>query len=221
MNRKDYNILKCTLVILSMFIIPALLTIIFNKYINNIFLSQVLANIVFLVLLVLLYYKELKEDYLVFKKNKLGSTIGLFNYFFIAIVVVYILNYIIYLLVGDISINETVVRSTILNSPYTSFVSVVLLTPIIEEIVFRKSITLCTKNVMLGSALCGIIFGLAHVIGYMDNPLNFLYIIPYGVFGFVFGYMNYKSNTVFSSTFYHMLNNFVNIIILLIGGNVI
>ena len=55
--------------------------------------------------------------------------------------------------------------------------------------------------------MSGLIFGMAHVIGQTESLIDFMYIIPYSIPGFVFGYIFVKTNNIFSSVCMHTFHN--------------
>lgn len=89
------------------------------------------------------------------------------------------------------------------------FLLLCVLTPIVEELVFRKATYgLIEKRfgsipAIIGS---GLIFGFMHVLAYMD----FIQAIPYVAMGLVFGYIYYRSKkNIYVTIGVHFINNFI------------
>ena len=91
-------------------------------------------------------------------------------------------------------------------APIIMLITAGIIGPINEELIFRKCFKNILKNKWFFILISGIVFGYLHVSG--ANSLNqFLYIIPYSSLGIAFATTYYKTNTVFSSIFVHMLHN--------------
>ena len=99
----------------------------------------------------------------------------------------------------------------------THSIIIVLIAPFLEEIVFRLSFNKMTKNPKLYAIITGVIFGTAHVISSLSNPLMILLTIPYSAMGIALGYAYKKTDTIFSSLAMHMLHNSFSLIIIIIG----
>lgn len=157
----------------------------------------------------LLYGKELKQEWKNFKKNK-GDNIDIaIKYYFIGLGIMIISNILIssILQLGN-SQNEVRVQSMIKSSPILMLICVGVFAPIVEEILFRKTFKNVFKKKYVFIFISGLIFGLLHVIGYkLKTPLELLYIIPYGALGLFFALMDYKVDSIFPSIFMHMFHN--------------
>ena len=104
--------------------------------------------------------------------------------------------------------NEKNVQSMIHSSPFVMLICAGLFAPIVEELIFRKSFKNVFSNKWVFVIISGLIFGGLHVIDYtFQNPLEILYILPYGILGGTFAYMDYEMNSVFPSITMHMLHN--------------
>ena len=158
----------------------------------------------------LIYRKDLKEDWKIFKSNlaenfNIGTT-----YWFIGILVMVVSNnIIIHFLDGAQPGNEQAVQSMIDVIPWAMVISAGFLAPINEEIVFRKSLKDIIKNKYFFVILSGLMFGLAHVIGNTNSWVDWLYVIPYGALGVSFAASYQKTNTVFTPICIHMLHNLI------------
>lgn len=171
-------------------------------------LALITMDIVPVFVLYYIYQKELKKEFVIFKDNFIKFTEENVKYWLLGLVLMSVSNYLITLLTkSEISNNEEIVRSMISVFPLYSIVSIVFIAPFVEEIVFRKTFKEAIKNKYLFIILSGIAFGLIHVISTYETLIDLLYIIPYGIFGSVFAYMYYKTNTIFSSMSMHFIHN--------------
>ncbi len=174
-------------------------------------LLTIFSDICVLIIALLLYGKELKAEWKAFKK-KPGENFDIaIKYYFIGLGIMIgsniIINY--FLKLGN-SQNETLIQGMIKTSPWLMLLFAGLFAPIIEEIVFRKSLKNVFKNKYLFIFISGFVFGLLHIIGYdLKTPLELLYIIPYGALGLMFALMDYKINSTYPSIFMHMFHNTV------------
>ena len=121
------------------------------------------------------------------------------------------------------------------NSPLAMFLMffvIVIMAPIVEELIFRKSIFKLIKNQNLALIVSSLIFGSLHVISgtiiaatlllqgdgtYLDVILELVFIIQYSLAGLGFGIAYIKSGkNVCSTIFSHMLNNGLSYIMMVL-----
>ena len=107
----------------------------------------------------------------------------------------------------ELSNNEQAVRSIADTLPIYSVLSVCICAPIIEELIYRKTIKNIFINKTLAIIASGLIFGLAHVVGTYQSLQDLLYIIPYGSFGAVFMYIFIDSKNIWSTITIHFMHN--------------
>ena len=163
-----------------------------------------------------LYRKDLKKEFKIFKNNFLKTFLFSIKWWLLGLVLMALSNIILQLLFHATSNNENQIQKLLGTMPiYVATVSCIC-APIIEEMIFRKSLKKCFKSPYLFIVASGLIFGLLHVLT-SKNIYEFLYIIPYGLFGSVFAYIYYKTKTIFSTISIHMIHNTILIIISLIG----
>ncbi len=65
--------------------------------------------------------------------------------------------------------------------------------------------------------MSGIVFGALHVLGAIETPYDFLYIIPYSMLGISLAKIYYETNNIFSTIFMHAFHNALVITIVLAG----
>lgn len=155
--------------------------------------------------------KELKIKYKLFFKNY-------FLYWFLLLFLMISSNIIIQAIYpNSIAGNEESFRKIFMIAPIYSFIKASLLSPIMEELVFRMGIRNIFKNKYIFILASGTIFGLLHVIGNVNNPYDYLYLIPYSLPGFILAYVYYKSDNIFTSLFIHFIHNTFLLILQIIG----
>ena len=174
--------------------------------------------------MILIYHKELKKDFINFKNNFKEYFSKYNKYWLIMIFLMTISSGFVSIFTNGISQNETLIRNTMKsNIPYFIYtcISCSLIAPIMEEIVFRKSIKKIIPTKYLFIIISGLLFGSMHVLGLVENPFDYLYILPYSIPGFVLAYTYEKSNNIFVPIAIHFFHNTVLLIIqifLMLGG---
>lgn len=165
------------------------------------------SSFVILVCLTLLYRKELKKEWSIFKKKLADNMdVGL-KYWLLGLAGMMISNIVLSIIFqNDGADNEQLVQQMITALPILMFFSAGFIAPIVEEITFRKVFRDNIKKDILFILVSGIFFGFLHVF-LADNLGQFLYIIPYSSLGISFAMMYQKTNTVFTSISMHMMHN--------------
>ena len=161
-----------------------------------------------------------------FQKNYKKYIPKAFNYwlkgYFIMIVTNYILNY---LLKTGQSVNELENIALLKNNLLAHSITIILIAPFLEELVFRLSFNKISNNKHIFSFITGTIFGFIHIISSLSlkNPLNILLLIPYSAMGIALGYAYKETNNIFTSLIMHITHNLISllIIILSIKGGII
>ena len=161
-----------------------------------------------LITLVLIYKDDLKNDLKNYKENFIDNLDKYVKLYMLALILMTLTDTIITAITGkELSNNEQAVRSIADTLPIYSALSVCICAPIVEELIYRKTI----KNIFINNTLAiiasGLIFGLAHVIGTYQSLQDLLYIIPYGSFGAVFMYIFIDSKNIWSTITIHFMHN--------------
>lgn len=204
------------------------------SYLNLIL--QIIINGIAVVGVVILMWKPFKEDL----KRINGKT---FAYGAMGLGLLYAGNSIgtIFLTLIDVpdwkegSTNQEAIEQMFGTSPLNIiilFFVIVIIAPILEELVFRKSIFKLFKNRYLALIVSSLAFGLLHVISgamvvlteilngqayYLDFILELIYVIPYSLMGLGIGIAYMKSsNNIVAPMFAHMLNNLLSFILSLV-----
>ena len=157
---------------------------------------------------------DLKEKFSDFKDNFKSYFDKYIRYYILGLILMSFSNVIVgFITNSDISNNEEVIRKITNILPIYSLISTCLCAPIIEELLYRKTIGDIFNNKWLGIIIGGLLFGGAHVIGTYTNILDVLYVIPYGVLGSVFMYIYYDSDNIYNTMFLHFMHNSILMIL--------
>ena len=190
-------------------IIPILL---FNIDVENYTASDLaivntVTDIILLIILIALYHKELIDEFKSFKKNYKNDLDTGLKYWVVGLIVMCVSNIIIGLITPlNTSSNEEAVQGLITATPYLMLLTAGIIAPITEELTFRKGISKIFKNKWVYAIASGLIFGFLHVMG-SSNPLEYLYIIPYGSLGFFFALTCYETKNIYPSICMHAIHN--------------
>lgn len=190
------------------------------QYINGMIFKEtnqftmMIPVVILIIGLIVIFKKDLLNDFKSFKENYANNLMIAFKYWIIGYLLMYITNAILILLIGNISSNETNVELVINQMPIYALFIICLLGPIEEEIVFRLNFRKTIKNDTLFCLITGLIFGLSHVVGYA--PIEFFYLIPYGIMGYFFAKGYTETKSIFTSISIHMMHNIFMVIIILV-----
>ena len=185
-----------------------------NQVIYLLFIS-----IFMLFIIIFAYYKEIRKEFKDFRLNFKSYFNDYKKYWPIMIVLMTLSSVFISFFTPDIAQNEEVIRETLHRSvPYFIYtcISCSFIAPLMEELVFRKSIKKIVPKSYLFIVVSGLVFGSMHVIGQTSNIVDYLYILSYSVPGFVLAYTYDKSDNIFVSTSIHFFHNTILLIIQII-----
>lgn len=202
------------LVILSYFLIPTYIKYVV-AYLANGSLSEeisvilsIIIEILTLAVILLIFNKRIKENYVDLKKNHKKYFSKYFKFYLIGLAVMYISNAIlIFGLNGGLAGNEESIRSILLVHPIYVYISAVLIAPSVEELVFRSAIKNIIPNSILYILCSGLIFGVMHLVGNITSIIDLLYIIPYSSLGIAFAYIYSKTDNIFVTMMLHTMHN--------------
>ena len=187
----------------------------FNLDIDNLSKSmQVIlstfSSICMLIIFIIIYHKDLKEDFIKFKNNFLENLdIGL-KYWLYGLIIMIISNLILmFIFKSGGADNENIVQEMLKTLPWLMFINAGIIAPINEEIVFRKTLKDVIADKWFLVCMSFLLFGGAHIINTATTLIDYLYIIPYGALGGAFALAYYKSDTIYTSIFMHMFHNLI------------
>ena len=164
-------------------------------------------ELVFILVLFIAHRKRFINDFKDYIKNFKDYVKKYFEYWSLAFGLMIVSNFVIVTLFPDsVANNQENVNNIFGIAPVYMIISAVIFAPIVEETIFRLSIRNFIKNDKLFIFISGIIFGGLHVLG-SENLVNYIYIIPYSIPGFVFAYTLVKSKNIFVPMSLHFFHN--------------
>lgn len=224
MKKQILNILKSIGIILLLILFSSFFFSIFNINPNEIsdkkyILYLTCSNIIILCIFIYIYRKTLLKDAKNFFKNFSQNIETSLKYWLIGFIIMIVSNlFITFILNKTIAGNEEEVRNYINIMPILMIINTVIYAPITEELAFRKGIKDVIKNKWIYILTSGLIFGMMHIISYINSPIDLIYLIPYGSLGIAFSMLYYKTNNIFSTITMHALHNSLAVAIYLIGA---
>jgi len=165
-------------------------------------------------LLVIMFHKDIVVGWKNMKKKKFKPLETGFIYWFCGLMIMVISNFLLsYFNSGNTSVNEESVRTLLKTAPLLSGISISILAPTIEELVFRQSFGDIFKNKWIYVCTSGLLFGALHVfINPIYSLIDVLYLIPYCSMGIAFACAYYKTKNILSPLLMHIIHNFLNIL---------
>lgn len=215
-KEKFWGVMKGFGTIILYFILTGIFAFLFRDFLTSpnktvVGISQVLVYLLILIILCLIYHKRLIHDFKNFKKDNLNIAV---KNWLIGLALMMASNIIITWIIGDIAANETANRELLTRLPISSFFTMVIIAPLIEEITFRASFKQGFDKWYTFALTTGLLFGLAHIADF--KLLELLFIIPYSSLGFFFAKAFYETNNIFTSYIAHLIHNGLVILTLLL-----
>lgn len=176
----------------------------------GLFIAQLVAEIIVMLVIIWPYIDEIKsgiKDYIEHSKEYFKKY---FKYWIFIMIVMALSNYLVAFLKGNIeatAVNEAEIRSQFEQNPIYIYISAVLIAPIVEELIFRRSIRSFFPTDKIFIIVSGFVFGALHLMTGMESLIDLLYIIPYGVPGMVFAYIYTKTNNITVPISMHIMHN--------------
>lgn len=155
----------------------------------------------------------LKRDFIAFKKNfktylaYIAPKLGIFALVYLVVAIALML------VVGEISTNQQELNSMPIA---VTAVLAIGIAPFLEEVTFRGLLKKILGNNKLYLIVSSIIFGLLHVMFAEENWINYLYIIPYAMLGFLFAKIYSKTDNIFTNMFMHCAWNTMAVVLMLV-----
>ena len=170
------------------------------------------SNICTLIIIVIIYRKIIINDLKKFKninKKELNKNIIFcLKYWILNLLIMYIFIYIMHAFGLNDSINNYNVKKLIKVNPIIMGINVMLISTIIEEIIFRLSFKTVFKDKIPFILISGIIFGGLHVLS-INSLIDLIYLIPYCTSGIILGYIYFETDNIFYSYFVHAFHNLI------------
>lgn len=199
-------------------LLPSLLSSSFLFFIKDKKILTLLTYTLCTLFFLFYYQKELIKEWKTFRKNFLAFLKKALLYWLIATIIMIVSNRILSFFSIPL-INQEENINLIKEMPLIETIILIILTPIMEEIVFRKSFNKAFNNNSSYLLFTSLLFAFLHIVTSLQNPLALLYLIPFTSLGFAFGFTYKKTNNVFPSIFIHAFHNIITLIdIFLLGG---
>jgi hypothetical protein len=199
----SYLILTVITILLSLLNIDIVKTSNLIKYI--ILLTM---DILYIVFLLIIFNKNLKEKFKNFKKNFSEYIDTGIKYWIIGLLGMIVSNKLIIAFTpAEMAQNESAVRELFDLAPIYTAIGTVFFAPIVEELIFRKTIRNLINTKWLYVVFSGFIFGAVHVVSSLTSFYDFFFIIPYGALGTAFAYAYYKTDNIFVPITLHAIHN--------------
>ena len=176
---------------------------------------QILVYLILFLVLALIYHKRLIHDLKEFKKEYVFIA---FKNWMIGLGAMFIANIVISSFGGGLATNEEANRNLLAMYPISSFISMVFLGPIIEEITFRASFKKAFSKWYTFAIVTSLLFGAAHIQTFFVayDFIELLYLIPYSALGFFFAKAFYETDNIYTSYLAHLFHNGMCVILLLL-----
>ena len=228
-NINTKELIKGLLVICSYFLLTIILQIPFIflyqlKLINEEIL-YILLYLSLSIVFILYYKKDIINNYKDFKKNYKEILKITFNYWIKGLFIMLLSSFIISFLPIPTSTTNQESNITMLKTmPIVETLIAVVFAPIIEELVFRRSLKKFTNNKHLYAYTSGLIFALIHIISSIQSISDLtmlIHIVPYSAVGIAFGYAYEKTDNIYGTIILHSIHNAISLIELIIIGGII
>ena len=219
---KVFEFLKGIGIIVLYFAISIIASLLLRDYYysENIWIASLAQIAIYLVLFLVLgaiYHKRLIRDFKNFKSEYVG--IALKNWI-IGLGAMFICNIIVSSIAGGVASNEEANRSLVASYPVSSFITMVFLGPIVEEITFRASFKKAFSKWYTFALVTALLFGSAHIQTFFvtGDVMELAYLLPYSALGFFFAKAFYETDNVYTSYLAHMFHNGMCVVLLFILG---
>ena len=214
---KDYKyIIKLISSIFIFLFISIFYSVINIKYTHlNSNVIYLINSFTILICLILVYFKEIKEDIKNFKLKNLSISL---KYYIIGLTIYFIYQLIISkTITNNIPSNEEMVRNLFKSNIFIAFISACFLAPILEEILFRFTLFKCTNNKYIFLLTSSILFSLFHVTN-LQSIVQIFFLCSYLILSFTLSYILYKSKNICNSILVHSIHNLFMTLLLFLGG---
>lgn len=175
---------------------------------NNLYI-KIISLLILILISLLMYRKDLFDDWKIFKKTyKEDLHLG-FTYWFVALIVMVSSNFLLSKAGLSMPSNEASVRDMLVGSPFLSTLIIVILSPLLEELIFRQSFYKAFNNKTVFIIISSFLFGAMHITAGFKSFYEFFFLIPYMAMGFAFAFTMYKTKSLYPSVIIHIFHNFL------------
>lgn len=165
------------------------------------------------ILLLVVFYKDLKRDIKYFFKYFREYNSYVFKMYLFSLLFLLIITVAIRLTVNiDTSTNQAELAKQFKDTPILIGLLSIIYAPFVEEILFRGIIRKFINNKYLFIIVSGLLFGVAHVIDDFKSIGELLYILVYGSLGCFLAAVYNKTNNIFTNMYFHFIQNTLAVI---------
>lgn len=184
-------------------------------------------HVLIMLFLIFLFRKSLKKEWKEFWKQKKEYTKTALSAWGKGILLMILSNIIIASFIGDIAGNEAQNREIIQLLPLFSIITMCVIGPFIEEIVFRKIYKNAFKTKYSFIIFTTLLFASLHVLNGFEtltiecianNWQQLLYLLPYSSLAIFFALAYYETNNIFTSVVAHCFHNTISICLILLAS---
>lgn len=174
-------------------------------------------EIITLILLIIIFRKRLKKDFIDFDKNYKSYLSFGYKIWIFGILIMILSNNLIYnFITSNAAANQSANVAIMNRLPLYSIVSIIMIGPFIEEIVFRLSFKNVLKNKKLYYILTVLIFTSLHVLNGINSPIELLFVIPYGTLAIALSYILDKTDNIFTTIIIHSIHNAFSVVLIIL-----
>lgn len=189
------------------FLLSMVLMFIVPMFIENRILG-IAIDVFIILMMVLLFFKDLKRDFKYFREYFREYNSYVWKMFGISLAVMFVLSISIRLYTGiDTATNQANLMAMFKQLPIYVIILACIYAPITEELLFRGIFRKLFNKKWLFIILCGVAFGLLHVIDDFQSIKELLYILIYSSLGIFLSSVYYKTNNLCTNIYFHFIQN--------------
>lgn len=174
--------------------------------------TSIISNLIIIIIYIVIKKEDFKKDFKNIHKTHYIRNIILFIILFsISEIALYFLPKIF----GVMVTNQAIVTEKFKANILISSIESIIIAPIYEEILFRKNFKKAFGHKWTFVIITGIIFGSIHLLS-ISSLIELVYAPIYIGLGIWLSYIYYSDDNILVSMKYHMLNNLLSIVFLLI-----
>ena len=215
------SLLTTIMVILLYFLWPYFISILFGLFKIDNSLSMILGiftNMILLLLIILIYFDDLKRDFGTFKKKFCYYFKRNFPIYVISIILMVVWGLVINIFLPNaVASNEIELIDNFKTLKYLYLINVLFYFPVIEELVFKKSFKELIKSKWLFIIITGLLNAFFNITFTAVDTLSYIWIIPNMMMLCGFSYIYYNSDNIVLAIFFRILYNIIPTLIFLIG----
>jgi len=222
------NLIKLALLLLIFFSVGTIAVEVldfFSINLDRVVITLILGSVISVVC-ILLYFRTLKGDFITFKEklsSNLWTSLKLFGFFMLIKFAAATITVLISMALGIEFVqsdNQETIQNFAAAAPVIIFITVVILAPFYEEIIFRLGFKKIINYKHLYIITTGLLFGLMHTITFemmknfagVDWNLIFVQSIVFVAMGFTLSAIYWKRPNIWIVIIVHALNNLVSIV---------